>query len=198
MAVYAFHIQKEMDYKGVREPFGNTYHYLEGPDDEWGETEFSDLGVAVARLEQAYMPGGVAFTQFTVWGPTDGPENENVIVLTQDLDFNGTQTAVEPTTFRTTAALVYWPIPRSPVHNRRRWLRKFFRPIEGVTADENFWNGTGTIPDDEREQFVDDYVNACRTVATGGGNGELCSEDGAVTTGDGGVRRYATTRQIRS
>lgn len=193
MPVYGLYIQKEIPYFGEMRPAGNTYHYdiSVEPEGGWGL-----LGEYVAGVEQDIMADDVHFSGWTVWGPTDGPQVDNVIIDSGQLDMNGTAGSGQQM-YSEACSLAYWTLPRAPVTNKRRWLRKFWRLGLGDSAElsPDVVGGKSQIP-----QAVQDMLaQAASQVALPpmvGATRSLCTEDGTVATSDGNVRPYFFTRQI--
>ncbi len=192
MAVYALYIEKEVDYFGGRKVMGNTYHYLT----DFGEP-FRDAAVAqeVADAEKLVTSSDVEFTAWRTWGPSDGPVIDNIIREGGELTGNG-QAFPAPNMYREACALFVWPLPRSPVLNRRRWLRKFIR-IPGA-PDGAFpaavASGQAAMLPASQALLVSSYADAVLTVNIEGH--QLCTSTGDVPNGPAEVRPYLFTRQI--
>lgn len=197
MPVYAFNIQKAMAFHGGREDLGNTYHYqLPTPDEE---SSFADIVGDIVNFEQLVMPADVDFVRATVWGPTDGPERENVIIDQYDLTETGAVTAEQGASLVTAAVFVAWPLPRSEATNRRRRLGKYLRPAYAITNDPVALSGRGAIGESEREFVIDNYASPITELPRtfGGESPRLCTADGVAPNQPPYVKKFITTRQIR-
>lgn len=191
MATFAVYIEKRMRFKGTDNTFGNTYHYEQETTDP-----FQDVGVinAVADAEAAIMDQSVEFVRGTTWGPTDGPEVDNVIRETVELDQVAAFAA--PTTFayRTCALLVSWPMPRTEVLNRRRWLRKFIRPVGGLDLTSEQKAGVEPVPQEVKDFVLSNYAEPIRVVTLS--TATLANEQGVEHNGAPFVGDFVTTRQV--
>lgn len=196
MAVFALTIEKQVVYQGELHSFGNTYHYKT----DVGQV-FDDLDVAteVADAERRVTQNNVDFVGWRTWGPTDGTALANVIRASGDLAFSG-NAIVNPSMYKEACVLCVIEIARSPVLNRRRWLRKFVR-LGGSTAAafaDDVVSGAAPLPAAVQASFVS-YMNNVKNA--GGASGDaygLCTEDGdGVPLGSvPEVRPYLFTRDI--
>ncbi len=195
MSVFAVYIKKESPYFGETRPFGNTYHYKTAP----GQT-FNDATVAAAVLaeERKVTQSTVQFKGWTTWGPTDGPALGNVIRQSGSVNQPGLATAAAGT-YKEACALVVIEIDRSPVLNRRRWLRKFLRNpgIDGVSMNTDTLAGVAPIIPSIQAGLVA-YGNAIKNISQGGTSVGLCTEKGdeIPLATNAQVRPYLFTRQI--
>jgi hypothetical protein len=98
--------------------------------------------------------------------------------------------------YKEVCALFAWPLPRSPVLNRKRWLRKFIRmPAGGGSAfPSNVIAGQAAIPAASQTAMLADYGNAI--VNLGGFGHSLCTASGVLPNGPAEVRPFLYTRQI--
>lgn len=192
MAVYALYIEKEVSYFGGVVVMGNTYHYLTA----FGEP-FRDAAVAeeVAEAEKTITTNEVAFVGWRTWGPTDGPIIDNIIRDAGPLSGVGFGAATQ-SMYREACALVTWPLERSAVLNRRRWLRKFIRLPSSPTGtfSSGVQSGQVAMTAAQQDAMVTSYANAVREVSIEGH--ELCTAAGDVPIGPAEVRPYLYTRQI--
>ena len=192
MAVFAVYIEKEVKYFGQARPIGNTYHYQTLP----GQA-FNDAGVVaeVVAAEKAILPSSVTFREARTWGPTDGEAFDNV--MRETIPLSGVGAFTEPTSlYREACVLFVWPLPRSPVTNRRRWLRKFMRlAVASTSMSPSVIAGIDPIPETQRQYLIDTYADAVTEVG-GVETIGLCTADGAEPEGPPEVRPYYYTRQI--
>lgn len=195
MAVFAVYIEKETAYFGAVVKFGNTYHYETTP----GQT-FNDETIAteVATAEQQVTQANVSFVGWKTWGPTDGTKLANIIRASGEFNFNGFS-ATNTSLYKEACALVVWEISRSPVLNRRRWLRKFLRCPSSPGGSLTAASVSGSDPIGSTiQQALVDYGNAVKNVGPATDPLTLCTEAGdQVPIGtDAQVRPYLFTRQI--
>lgn len=193
MAVFAVYIEKEVDYHGAMRPFGNTYHYSTQTGEPFPDDELARF---VANEERLVTASDVRFVRYRTWGPTDGPIFDNVMREEGTLNYFGA--GADPSgAYREACSLVVWPLPRSPVTNRRRWLRKFLRLGfgSGSAPGPTVIEGSAPLPADAIASLVA-YGDAVRSPGALGLEDSLCTEDGAEPNGPTEVRPYLYTRQI--
>jgi hypothetical protein len=196
MPVYAFSLNKTHEWHGGLEDIGNTYHYQFG-NGVFEEIELQGFVDQLASYEKLVMPDTVTYENCTVWGPTDGSENENVIVDTLGVDGTGGVAAPQGSSQVTTAVFVGWPLPRTPVTNRRRRLGKFLRPAYGACNDEGALSGRTRIPQDIQDYIRSNYAAQITTIQDAFSNSaDLVTADGVAPTGGPYVSNYITNRQI--
>ncbi len=195
MGVFAVYIKKESPYFGAVRPFGNTYHYKTAP----GQV-FDDQTVAEKVLleERKVTQSSVTFKGWTTWGPTDGPDLGNVIRQSGTATGPG-QASVAPGMYKEACGLIVIEIDRSPVLNRRRWLRKFLRNpgAVGVGMTAATLAGQDPLPAELQTALVA-YGNAIKNIVQGASSVGLCTEkgDGVPLGTNAQVRPYLFTRQI--
>lgn len=194
MAVFAIYIEKETEYFGERRKFGNIYHYRTAP----GEL-FNDANVAQAvhDAEQNVLSPDADFVGWQSYGPTDGPVFDNV--MREDGTFADSGNALAGASMYAEACLLcVWPLARSPVTNRKRWLRKFIRL--GATAPvftDAQLRGADALTSTQLAYILTNYIEPVTTV-TGvvGSDHPLCTEDGDTPEKPGLCRPFLYTRQI--
>lgn len=193
MAAFAIYIEKSFIYEGSEQVFGNTYH-LQADGIEPFDDEAASLEIAAA--ERAVTELRVNFKRWVTWGPTDGPEIDNVMRADGALAGTGAVNFSDPL-YASSCIIVRWPLPRSPVTNRKRFLRKFLRNAVGVgTANPGLAEGRNPLSADAITAMLA-YATDVRTVVTASGTYELCNERGDVATLDTPVvNPYLQTRQI--
>lgn len=192
MAVFAVRTLKRASYFGDSRIFGNTYHY-QPP----AAVPFDDEAAALACIaaERTVTSSEVEFIGWSSWGPTDGSDFDNVMRDSGQLSQQGLVGLTIPM-YREICSLVVWPLPRSPITNRRRWLRKFLRSAPGaISSPYAELEGNVPLSSAVQEQFDTQYIPDV-TVQGAGNDIFLCTEDGTEPTGPGEVRPYLYTRQI--
>lgn len=193
MPVYAVYIEKRATYFGTDAVFGNTYHYLvSDPPTDW-----EDFANNIAAEERNVTRSEVEFIGYSVWGPTDGSEFDNVIVDSGSWSFFGAITLQDQYMYREVCALAIWRLPRSQATNRRRWLRKFWRSAPGdASISGDALEGSAPIDSSALAALEAAATNLVNPTAADGTSGQLCTADGDLPTDSGGVRPYFYTRQI--
>ncbi len=192
MAVFAVYIEKEVQYFGGAQLMGNTYHYKTGVGEPFNDAAFA---TALAAAEKNVTEGSVAFKSWRTWGPTDGPIIDNIIRDDGLLTGTGFGSA-QPGQYKESCALFVWPLARSAVLNRRRWLRKFIRMGAGGSTpfQAAVLAGQAQIPAANQTAMLADYGNAI--VNLGGFGHTLCTAFGDTPTGPAEIRPFLYTRQI--
>lgn len=192
MAVFAVYIEKEEEYFGGVRVFGNTYHYSTLP-----TATFNDAAIAsaVAEAERQITQSAVTFTAWRTWGPTDGPVIDNII--RDDGALSGPGLAVDSASmYREACVLVRWPLERSAVLNRKRWLRKFIRlpgsQAQGWSSD--VIGGYAALQQAFRDEIRAEYADPVTEIGIDGP--ALSTALGDLPTGPAEVMPYMYTRQI--
>jgi hypothetical protein len=181
-------------FKGEPEDFGNTYHYQVG---DLNGFEAPVLANIIRAAEQSISASDVEFLDWQMWGPVDGPEAENVIFASGEWD-NQTGDGVSAIGQYPTVALLFrWPLPRSPVENRKRWCFKYFRGFDPGRLGADEARALARIPDETRDELYSDYGSVVANPELADFQLDLCSPlDGATITGQGQLKPYTVTRQI--
>lgn len=193
MAVFAVRIRKSTLFEGSTREFGNTYHYKTS-----ALEPFQDLAVATAlkNQERLVMASDVTFLGWETWGPTDGSQFNNVMRESGVFNENG-QGINTPAMYKEVAAVVAWPLPRSPSTNRKRWCRKFIRIPGNGTSQVNQAQAEGESPlSGAQLTALEAYGSAVRSITANALTVQLCTDDGTETTGAAQVRPFLKTREI--
>lgn len=196
MAVYAFQVNKSHLWHGGREDIGNLYHY------DVGQAELTDdyleyLRVSIVNREALLFPAEVEFENVVVYGPTDGPEYDNVIIATLGCSETGGVTASQGASQTSTAVYVAWPLPRTETLNRRRRLGKFIRPAYGAVNDDGALSGRTAIPQDAQDYIRTSYATELTTIAgPDAQEAYLCTDDGVRPSRGPYVKNHVTNRQF--
>lgn len=197
MPVYAVYIEKQVPFQGRNPVFGNTYHYK--VPESASNDQLRNAANEVMSREQAVTVNEVNFVRLVTWGPTDQTEFDN-IMRTDDIVENTTGDLLENfESFREACLNVVWGLPRSEVHNRKRWLRKYLRMAGTASMPVASVQGFQSIPDGDKATIISDYADPVRQVTFDFGSGlfgDLCTADGVDLDGGSGVRDFYITRQI--
>lgn len=192
MPVYAAYIQKEGDYGGAVRPFGNTYHFEVDT-----EADFDDKFVCdqLQGREREITADWVRFIGARTWGPTDGTQTANVMRESFEYSSTGLLTPVEGA-YREVCSLVVWPMPRHPVSNVRRWLRKFLRGGYGSDVETaSTMLGVSALSNTARSN-LESYALQVAALDDAGTVHRLVGADGTPPNADPIARPYLVTRQI--
>lgn len=193
MAVFAVYIEKTALWRGSTRVFGNTYHYRTDPGQLFTDEEVADW---VATTESYFLASDVKISRVTTWGPTDQTEFDSVIRFSEARNIPGTVVLTKPM-FREVGVLASWPLPRSPVTNRKRWLRKFYRscPIDATITDAQL-EGADPLTQDQRNTMWGHLQDIERAQSSTTGTVALCTSQGDLPTSYGYANEYLVTRQI--
>lgn len=194
MAVVALYINKRLPTRGGFEDFGNTYHYSVPTIENISLPILANL---VRAAEQTVTASDVDFLGWSAWGPTDGPEFENVILDSGEWEDQSGESGGAFTGYETAALLFRWPLPRSEQTNRKRWCFKYIRGFQYPGMMSEQIDGREAIPQDIRDSAYSDYGSVVANPQIADGELDLCTADGTNITGQGQLRPYVTTRQIR-
>lgn len=192
MAVFGLQTRKEIQYQGALSPFGNTYHF-----ETLAGQVFNDSAVAdqVIALERNVTSSRVRFTGWTTFGPTDGTALENVIREDGIVNLSGFG-SLQNGVYNECCSLIVWPMPRSPILNRKRWMRKFLRLGFGgaqLTAAE----AQGEAPlNGALKTVLTDYATGLLNIQSGGAQLALTTREGTNSNDPPVVRDYVFTRDI--
>ncbi len=192
MATFAVYIEKEIDYFGGSQRMGNTYHFQTQTLEAFNDATLAEY---LAAEEKKVSSPAVRFVGWRTWGPTDGPVIDSIIRDEGPLSGVGTGNSATGI-YAEACSLVVFPLPRSPVLNRRRFLRKFLRHSFGIGALTNeIAQGADPLPAGNIASLLS-YANNVATPPTLGTGRSLSNSLGVVTNGPPEVRPYLYTRQI--
>ena len=192
MAVFAVSIVKSVSYAGAQREFGNTYHYQTDVGQPFPDRELAE---AVAEAERNVTSNEVNFVRWVTWGPTDGSRFDNVMREDGALSGTGDISHSNVPVYREVCSLVTWPLSRSPVTNRKRWLRKFLRMGVGASPSVESINGSGPLTV-SMQVALETYAVDVLTPVGGALSVRLSTADGDEPVADPIVREYMYTRQI--
>jgi|SRR5215204_70483 len=190
--VFAVRTVKRTDYFGGPKELGNVYFYKM----PIGVT-FDDEAAALecAAAEKLVTTAAMTFIRWETWGPTNQGQFENVMRETGSLTGVG-GIATPAGAYKEACSLVVWPLPRSPLKNRRRWSRKFLRHGFGSSAPGSaVLEGSAPLSDTTRNYIKTSYADRVTEQGALGGI-LLCTADGTEPTGPPEVRPYLYTRDI--
>lgn len=146
MGVIAVSITKEATWNGEPERFSNIYHYSE-PGFDFGQEDISesDARALVDQLVSVEVPifaSSVDFVEARVWGPTDGPAQDNNTIGVFDLSENGSGSRDSYMCLED-CILIRFECERESMRGRKVYLRKWLRTMcqpgytDGFTAEQH-------------------------------------------------------------
>jgi hypothetical protein len=192
MAVFAVAIKKSCQWRGAAAEFSNVYHYNTLPSQGFGDRDVIDALVAAEKLVHDV---GVSFVEARTFGPTDGTQADNVMREVVDLGGTG-QYGEDQAAYREGAWLIQWPLTRSPVLKRKRFLRKWVHSrAAALLTTSNSTSGTSPASFASL-QPLRDYAAVAAEPVVAAGSYNLCTKDGAVFQGPGVVFPYYEHRQF--
>lgn len=169
MGAYAVSVEKEISFRNVTERFANVYHYhLEVP----LPLDYENLADAVVARDRAAYPSAVAFKFVRVWGPTEGSEADNKMRFEEVLNVNGLRTATSVAIYPELCVVTSLFVGRSPVHNRKLFLRKYIRYIRAMAGGET--SDQATL-DTSTRNFYTTWMEGNRSVSSGGLTAQACT-----------------------
>lgn len=191
MGAYGVSVEKEFTFRGQPELTSNVYHYHL---DVATDTAINNLADAVVLRDKAAHTADFAYKTVRVFGPTEGSKADNVMKLVKDISGNGSRSAVGPNIYPELTACVSIFVGRSPVKNRKVFVRKFIHlnilqsssssATSGLlaTAEKTFWTG---------------WMEANRAISSGGGTVNMCTpKDVDVPDNSAVCLNYARIRQL--
>jgi len=146
---YGVSVEKDITFRGQVERTTNVYHYrMTAPI----EADYNLLADEVVTRDKAAYPGVATYKTVRVFGPTEGSEADNLMRLTKDISGGGTRSPAGANLYPELTACVAIYVGRSPVKNRKVFVRKYIRiliaqtsngvgPTDALmsTAEKTFW-----------------------------------------------------------
>lgn len=158
MGTYAVSVEKEISFRGFTERFSNIYHYaITAP----VESDYSNLLEAVVARDKAAYPSAVTFRMARVWGDVQASEADNKMRFEKELTGGGTRTATATAIYPELCAVASIYVGRSPVKNRKVFVRKYIRYIRALDGTEN--STDATLSSTSRD-FFKNWMESLRTV----------------------------------
>jgi hypothetical protein len=131
MGAYGVSVEKEIQFRGSAERITNVYHYaitIPVPAD------YDNLADAVvAKDKTAHVPT-VAYKRVRVWGPTEGSQEDNRMRVDKEVTGNGSRAAPGANLYPELCAVTSIYVGRSPIHNRKVFVRKYWRLIAAQSS----------------------------------------------------------------
>lgn len=190
MPVVALSITKRTTFQGASEEFSNVYTLDSGVD---FSNDWSAVANDVADLEKAIMSQQVTFVSYRVWN-IGGTPSQNVIIDAGDLTGTGSQGAIPP--YKECAVLIRWPLTRSPILRRRRWLSKWLHCVSLPLSSASEANGTLPISQADRDRILANYAVPLGNGPGGAGAGVFFTDGLGERPGDPEVFEFLEHRQF--
>lgn len=178
MPPFGVSVTSTLTFRGNPHRTSRVYHYqITSPD----EDAYTNLALAAVAQDKLGNSNQHAYKEVRVWGPTDGPKEDNLMRVVDDISGNGAWTPAGPQIYPELAYYVTMYIGRSPTSNRKVFLKKFIHPgywktNTGVTAA-----GMELVPSADLT-FFKNWFEGCVIIDSGGDNFTLCSPRGQLAT----------------
>lgn len=197
MAQCGVSITKSLPWRDGRAEFSNVYHYntelLGMPTEAEGELIIDRL----RAIEQPIHTSDVQFVEGRLWGPTGQGPTASKMIASKSLAGNGGLQASVTNFYKEFALMIYWPLGRYGLRNRKQFLRKWIHPgsLMGVvsTALDGHSQISVTPP------AILTYINDVTTLVVSNVPAsplELCTEEGKQPIGPGKLYPYLEHRQF--
>lgn len=169
MGAYGVSVEKKLTFRGLDERFANIYHYvISAP----VETDYTNLADAVVARDKAAYPSAVTYLTTRVYGPTEGSKADNLMRLVRDESGAGTKSVTGSVIYPELCYVTAIYVGRSPVKNRKVFVRKYIRCLQGYTGGTNASSGAVNSTD---QGTVNSWMNANKTVTSGGVSFDMCT-----------------------
>ena len=193
MGAYGVSVEKKITFRGLDERFANVYHYVISVP---VETDYTNLADAVLARDKAAYPNSVTYLTTRVYGPTEGSKADNLMRLVRDESGTGIKTTTGLLTYPELCYVTAIYVGRSPVKNRKVFVRKFIRCVNAWTTGTT--PGTGVVsPTDQGS--LNSWMNANKSVTSGGVSFDMCTPKnvGVPPTNQAFTLPYLHVRQMK-
>lgn len=193
MGAYAVSVEKDISFRNATERISNIYHYrIEAP----VALDYQQLADAVVARDKAAHASVAAYKWVRVWGPTEGNQADSKMRYEAILTGNGTRTSTSIAIYPELCVVASIFVGRSPVHNRKVFVRKYIRFLRAMAGGETSDNpalDTSTI------NFYKGWMEGNRTIGTGPIQYSMVTHrDVLVPTGEAAkVLNFCHVRQIK-
>lgn len=175
MPIVAMSIEKSLQFQAQEERVSNVYTLDSGVDfnDDWG-----GVAEAIAGLEASISASDVVARSYTVWNLADA-EIDRVIIDAGDINVPGTLPT--DSLYKECAYLFRWPLSRSPVLKRRRWLSKWLHTGRSLSGTNAHRSGQAPLTQSEMDNALASYaapLNNFGTVFPGYSSVVFCDAQG--------------------
>jgi hypothetical protein len=193
LGAYGVAVEKEITFRGAPERIANVYHYrITLP----VANDYQSLADAVVARDKAAHQSSVTYKTVRVFGPTEGSEADNKMRLTADLSGGGTRVPAGPSLYPELTACVQIYVGRSPVKNRKVFVRKYIRLITAQTS--NGIDPTTAATVGAERTFWQGWMNSNKQITSGGASFDMVTpKDVLVPASESAVcLTYARIRQM--
>jgi hypothetical protein len=195
MAPYAVEVTMATSWKGISEEFSNLFHY--NTPVITTEGGWAALANAVVAELKPIHSSVVTFKRVRIYGPTDGPKEENQMRYVADL--SGAGTLAGSVFLNPELAVVGWVYVGRGPKGGKQILRKFLHTAQLPTgAAGNAALGTAPLTSTDKAPFIT-RLNNLKTLTIGGADNQICTPNGkGLPLGSNwAVLDYVATRQFR-
>lgn len=189
MPIVALAIEKEVTFQGAANRYSNVYTLDSGLADL--SDDWSGVANAIKDIEASVMTSDVTFRGYRVWN-LGGSAAERVIVDAGDLA--GAGAGGGGNAYMECAVLVRWPLSRSPVLRRRRWLSKWLHCPSLVNSTLDAVKGKTQLAPSDVANIKTKYVDAISDFIAV--DGTHFSDATGEVPGEGFVKPWLEHRQF--
>lgn len=156
MGAYGVAVEFDLpNFRGSTERSSHVFHYaITAP----VEDDYNNLADAVVDHVKWIYPTTVLMRTVRVFGPTEGPKEDNKMRLVKDVSGGGTHAYAGTDMYPELAIVVARYVGRSPVKNRKVFVRKYVHPCKLMSASDS--NITGALSTATRTEFNTWMANA--------------------------------------
>lgn len=193
MAAYGVSVEKTLTFRGAVELTSSVYHYRI---DAAIESDFNNLADLVVARDKLVHTNDFTYKTVRVFGPTEGSQSANLMRLVKDVSGNGTRTFVAGTPWYPELCYVVTKyVGRSPVHNRKVFVKKFIHIIRQRSAGSN--SSSGQLDQAERD-FVAQWMDGNQQIGSVGGQFTMVTPKNVIVPADNPAQclGYARIRQL--
>lgn len=195
MPLYGFNIEKTTSFRGVAQPFGNTYYYqMDATLTQANAIECLDSLVA---KERPLFASSVTFVKGRAW-TAGGTKQENNMIAQKAYSSVGTAGGGGTTLDKERAILVRFRAGNdsrgNPVY-LRKWWHVDLQVINATTLSNGVLQNTEQLPTGVRT-FLETQANGFKTLSGPGFNGDLRSEKNRPIDGPTTAHPYYEHHQL--
>lgn len=190
MPIVAMQLNKVTGWQGGQEQFSNVYTLNSGVDfsDNWRQ-----VAIDLATVEAAVSSTEITAESYTVWN-LEGTKIERVILDAGDISVPGTR--APDGLYKECAYLVRWPLSRSPVLRRRRWLSKWVHTGTAFGGTNTHRSGETPLSETAMNSFLDSYARPISSGAAFTLPGVVFCDGNGEEPGEPFMKPYLEHRQF--
>ncbi len=184
-------VEKGTTWREKEETFTNVWHF-----DATVDTPAQSVADAVVAEERKLHGANINFKNVKVWGPADGTQLQNQMIIQQTLSGPGTAVGAEIMAKELTA-VVSWDTGRKNSRGGRIYLRKYLHLGRGPSTDPEAAKGNTAMTAAEQTRLRDFGNSMKNLVGVAGAN--ICDKQGRKLPLNTGaqVLPHLHTRQFR-